>query len=242
MRRAIFWAFLLLLASTLLGATVFRDEIAQATNGSAPVTETNIDGNGYIRVHEQGTANVTGTFELSSIANTVKLDSSANTVKLDPSANTVALSSTDRDKLDTANTHLSHIDNATGKFNFDGNGNLQTTIPAPAPTTKFFWPGSVTPQIIPDDGQNHTRMFPSEINASLIIAEGTDDDLVIDFKNGCADFSCVTLELNGGSSTLEGGSNSFHLALTQPIPMDRVTFFCGNASSDCRFNLEVVGS
>jgi hypothetical protein len=232
-RRAIFWAFLLLLGSLVLGATVFHDQIANAV-ASAPVTETNVDANGFIRVHEQGTANVTGTFNLSQAANTVKIDSSANTV---------ALSSVDRDKLDGANTHLSHIENATGKFNFDPDGNLKTSSLPPAPATKHYFPGSLTPQIVTNDGQDHTLMFPSEVNASLIIAEGTDDELEMEFKNGgCQDFSCITLWLHGGSSIFDGGSNDFHLALTQPIPMDRVTFNCGNSSTNCRFNLEVIGS
>jgi hypothetical protein len=63
-------ALLLLCVGIVLGATVFRADIAQATglaqsvtvNNTAsnpvPVREQNLDGSGSIKVHEQGTANV----------------------------------------------------------------------------------------------------------------------------------------------------------------------------------------
>jgi hypothetical protein len=68
MRRAIIPALLLVLVSVVLGATVFREQVAHAasnlnvfvTNDSAhpvPVREQNLD-SGNIKVHEQGTANV----------------------------------------------------------------------------------------------------------------------------------------------------------------------------------------
>ena len=95
MRRGIFWIFLFVLGASLLGATVFREQVAQAvgsTSGSAPVTETNLDANGFIRVHDQGTVNVA-------------LTSTGSTVKIDPAGNTVSLSSTDRAKLDEYVSH-----------------------------------------------------------------------------------------------------------------------------------------
>ncbi len=63
-RRAIISGLLLVGVGVLLGTTVFRDDIAQATglaqavtvtNTPLPVREQNIDGNGHIKVHEQGT-------------------------------------------------------------------------------------------------------------------------------------------------------------------------------------------
>jgi hypothetical protein len=69
MRKALIPTFLLLLGSVVLGATVFRNDIAQATglaqavtidNTSAnpvPVQEQRLDGNN-IRIHEEGTARV----------------------------------------------------------------------------------------------------------------------------------------------------------------------------------------
>jgi hypothetical protein len=58
MRRAIIPAFLLVLASFVLGATVFREQVAHAASAVLQVREQNVDGNGNIKVHEQGTANV----------------------------------------------------------------------------------------------------------------------------------------------------------------------------------------
>jgi hypothetical protein len=72
-RRAITGALLLVGVGVVLGATVFRTDIARATglgpsvtvvnppNKPVPVREQNLDGNGNIKVHEQGTANVSVT-------------------------------------------------------------------------------------------------------------------------------------------------------------------------------------
>jgi hypothetical protein len=57
MRRAIIPALLLVLVSVVLGATVFREQVANAA-ATLLVRETNTDAQGNIRVHEQGTANV----------------------------------------------------------------------------------------------------------------------------------------------------------------------------------------
>jgi hypothetical protein len=64
----------------ILGATVLRESVAWA----AEVVDahiTNLDPNGNIMVHEQGTASVTGTVGLDPGANTVKLDASANAAR-----------------------------------------------------------------------------------------------------------------------------------------------------------------
>jgi hypothetical protein len=69
-RRAIIGALFLIGVGVVLGATVFRTDIAQATGLSqsvtvdntaanpVPVKEQNLDGSGNIKVHEQGTAQV----------------------------------------------------------------------------------------------------------------------------------------------------------------------------------------
>jgi len=69
-QRAIIGALLLISVGVALGATVFRADIAQATGlaqavtvdnapaNAVPVREQNRDGNGNVKVHEQGTANV----------------------------------------------------------------------------------------------------------------------------------------------------------------------------------------
>src|SRR5712691_8653566 len=70
MRKAVIPAFLLLLGSFILGATVFREQVAHAAQAVLPVLvtndasnpvrvhEQNLDLSGNIKVHEQGTANV----------------------------------------------------------------------------------------------------------------------------------------------------------------------------------------
>lgn len=70
MRKALLPAFLLVLGSAVLGATVLREPIANAgqqianvfvTNDAAhpvPVRDQNVDAGGNLKVHEQGTADV----------------------------------------------------------------------------------------------------------------------------------------------------------------------------------------
>jgi hypothetical protein len=70
MKKALIPAFLLLLGSAVLGATVLREPLARAATPIAsvfvtndvsspvPVHELNRDGDGNIKVHEQGTAKV----------------------------------------------------------------------------------------------------------------------------------------------------------------------------------------
>ncbi len=91
-RPALIGAFLLVGVGVVLGATVFRADIAQATglaqsvtvNNTAadpvPVREQNLDGGGRIRVHEAGTANVNVTNSALSVDGTVGIDQSANGV------------------------------------------------------------------------------------------------------------------------------------------------------------------
>jgi hypothetical protein len=60
-RRGLIGALLLVGLGVILGTTVFRDDVAQATGlaqAPTPVREQNLDGNTNIKVHEQGTANV----------------------------------------------------------------------------------------------------------------------------------------------------------------------------------------
>jgi hypothetical protein len=80
MRKALIPAFLLLLGSTILGATALREPLARAavpiasvfvTNDASrpvPVREQNLDADGNVKVHEQGTAKVDVTNSSLSIA------------------------------------------------------------------------------------------------------------------------------------------------------------------------------
>ncbi len=70
MRQALIAVFVLVVGSTVLGTTVFREPLADAAGGipsilvankpsePVPVQEQNLDANGDIKVHEQGVANV----------------------------------------------------------------------------------------------------------------------------------------------------------------------------------------
>jgi hypothetical protein len=68
MRRAIIPALLLVLLSVVLGATVFREQVAHAASAVLKVREQNLDAQGNIKVHEQGTANVNVTNSSLSVA------------------------------------------------------------------------------------------------------------------------------------------------------------------------------
>jgi FlaG/FlaF family flagellin (archaellin) len=90
-RPALIGAVLLVAVGVVLGTTVFRTEIAQATGlaqsvtidntaaNPVPVREQNLDA-GRIRVHEAGTANVDVTNSSLNVNGTVAIDQSANGV------------------------------------------------------------------------------------------------------------------------------------------------------------------
>jgi hypothetical protein len=80
MKKALIPAFLLVLASTILGATVLREPLAWAAppmpsvfvvndeSSPVPAREQNLDADGNIKVHEQGTADVNVTNASLSVA------------------------------------------------------------------------------------------------------------------------------------------------------------------------------
>jgi hypothetical protein len=92
-RRALIGAFTLIGVGVFLGTTVFREEIAQAAQSivvvnapeqAVPAREQNLDANGFIRVHEQGSA-------------TVRLERDGNVVRVATSRS----SPVDVDEVDT---------------------------------------------------------------------------------------------------------------------------------------------
>jgi len=74
MKQRIAIAALFVGLATVLGATAFRDQVAWAAQ-SVDAHITNVDGNGNIKVHEQGTPTVA----ISPTANTVEPDEHLNT-------------------------------------------------------------------------------------------------------------------------------------------------------------------
>jgi hypothetical protein len=251
-RRPIIGALLLIGVGVVLGTTVFRDDIAQAAGlaGSAPVTvlntpdqavptrEQNTDGSGAIKVHEQGTASVSGT---------VGLSASANTVKLDPAANTVNLGTTDSGKLSTADSHLSSIDSATGQFRFDGGGNLKVapqgtqtvhvdntslSVAGPAPTQTLIFNDGFT---VPNDNANHeVASFKVPLYADFISAGGMTGNQLLTFQLG----TTPVLFLQG---SVNKGQESWVLNLTHPVEFDNVQAACANASN-CLIGVSISGT
>jgi len=68
MKQALIPALMLLAGSLALGATVFREQVAQAAQGVAATIVSPLDSNGNVAVHEQGTANVNVTNSSLSVA------------------------------------------------------------------------------------------------------------------------------------------------------------------------------
>ena len=225
MSRAIFWAFLLILASSVLGATVFSDQIANAGSKgkpSTPVVEQNVDANGYIRTHEQGTANVA-----LGAADAGRLDA-ANA------------------KLDTSNGHLASIESQAAKLNFDDGGNLKTApqgtqtvhIDNSSITTSADRPNNFafSRRVDLDAGSSAFYSTNGNFLVSLVAVGGADDSVTINFQrpDGFA-----ALFLYGGGLD---GSDSYQLPLTTPILIDGVFVHCANFIEHCKLSFSAVGS
>ena len=214
MRKRLITAFLLVVAAIVLGSTVFREQIVSAaTTPFQNVVVTNTSTN-PVPVQQVGTSttNVSGT------------------VGIDSSKNTVNIGSTD-------SGHLANIDNAVGKLNFDGSGNLETTAQTASP-------GAVTEQCT-DGGSSgwnithNSEDFPlcsgQDFYVTNVTGSGMDDNLAVDFM----DNGNTVLELLGSGVN---GADSYQLDLTHPIHVDEIDVSCNNASSDCKFSLAVLGN
>jgi hypothetical protein len=214
MRKALIPAFLLVVTAIVLGSTVFREQIAHAaTTPFQQVVVQNTSTN-PVPVTQVGTSTTT-------VSGTVGIDSSENTVNI---------GSTD-------SGHLANIDNAVGKLNFDGNGNLETVAQTASP-------GAVTEQCT-DSGSSgwdithNSEDFPlcsgQDFYVTNVTGSGMDDNLAVDFM----DNGNTVLELLGSGVN---GADSYQLDLTHPIHVDEIDVSCNNASSDCRFSLAVLGN
>ena len=211
MRRRIFWIFLFVLGSAFLGATVFREQVAQAIGsaGSAPVTETNVDSHGFIRVHEQGTVPVTGTVSISGSSNTVNLGSS------------------DHDLLDSSNTHLANIDTQTSKLNFDSNGNLKTTGAAPPNATGSCW------WRIDIGHAGNTGIGCNQLTATSLVVGGADDNVTVIFSGPSGE-----VRLFGSG---EDGQEQWVVPIPEGFVVNHIGAICDNIVEDCKLFAEAVG-
>jgi hypothetical protein len=136
----------------------------------------------------------------------VKLDPTGNTVKIDSSANTVSLGTTD-------SGHLANIDTATGKLNFDGNGNLKTasTPAAPAIATKF-----VDDFLVAGGNETYTLSLGGTINATSIVIYTIGDVNGVFFVFNGTDR--LTLFSQPGGNVV--------VPLPMAIPIDSVRLLC----------------
>lgn len=231
MRKALIPAFLLVVTALVLGSTVFREQVVSAaTTPFEDVVVTNTATN-PVQVHQVGTSttSVSGTVGIDSSQNTVKLDSSGNTVKLDSNGNTVNLDSTD-------SGHLANIENDLGNLKFDSSGNLETTAQTASPgaVTEQCTDEGVSGWEVQNDGELHT-LCTDDVYATDLTASAMDDSLGLDFyENGN-----LVLDLEGSGF---GGASSYQMNLTHPLHFDKITAQCNNASTNCDFNLVVLGN
>jgi hypothetical protein len=128
-QRAFIGALLLVLVGIVLGATVFRSDIAQATglaqavtvqNTPLPVREQNLDTNGNLKVHEQGTAIV-------SVASLKPVTDGGNARTVPASADPVEIGSTV-----TASAFAIHMSAGVSEVRLVGSGGMPADIGGPA--------------------------------------------------------------------------------------------------------------
>jgi hypothetical protein len=207
----------------VLGSTVFREQIAHAaTTPFQNVVVTNTSTN-PVPVQQIGTSttSVSGTVGIDPSKNTVGLDSSANTVKLDP----------------TDSNNLSNVETDLGNLKFDSSGNLETTAQTASPravTEHCLDEGIESVYSVKNDSTDHT-LCTDDFYVTDIAATGMDDNIGLAFYYQ----GNLVLDLNGSSNS---GSDSYQLDLTHPLHVDQITGVCGNASTNCNFNLVLLGN
>jgi hypothetical protein len=227
MKRLALTAILTLLGAVVLGATVFRDQMAQATGlaGTAPVSEQNVDSHGLIRTHEQGTADVNVTNSSLQISGTpsVKLDSSGNTVKLDPSNNTVNLGTGDSSKLSATNAKLDALNTKVDDVNTRLSA-IQANTAAEAPVADWHFYTSIT-------GLGHFQ------TTDPISFGGTHDVSLISIETAF-DHDNVRVFLITATGTVMVIANiqSGERAFPVPIRATGIQFECANAIESCNID------
>jgi hypothetical protein len=222
MRKALIPAFLLVVAAIVLGSTVFREQIAHAaTTPFQNVVVTNTNTN-PVPVTQVGTSTT-------SVTGTVGIDPNKNTVKLDSNGNTVNLDSTD-------SGHLANIESNLSQLKFDSGGNLETTaqVASPGAVTEHCLQYGDSNFVVNNDDELHT-VCSEDVYATDITANNMDDSLGLNFLYQ----GNVVLNLNGSSF---GGKDAYQLDLTHPIHFDEIQAQCDNASTNCDFNLIVLGN
>jgi hypothetical protein len=232
MRKPLIPALLLVVVAIVLGSTVFREQIVQAaTTPFQQVVVQNTSTNPVpIKQIGTSTANVSGTVGIDPGQNTVNLGSGGNTVKLDSAANTVNLDSTDA-------ANLAKVENDLSGLKFDSSGELETTAQAASPgavTEHCIDEGLDSGWSVVNDSKYHT-LCSDDFYVTDIAATGMDDNIGLQFSYQ----GNLVLDLEGSSNS---GSDSYQLDLTHPLHIDQVSGICGNESTDCNFNLVLLGN
>jgi hypothetical protein len=193
--------------------------IGNTSTEPVPVTEQNVD-NGNIRVHEEGTAAVSGT---------------------------VSLGSADAGNLDAAATHLSRIDLAAAKLAFDGGGNLKVApqgtqtvhvdntslqVSGPAPMQTLFADEGI--QVTNDNATHTIDTHNATIYADFVALGGLEGTSAVFFMLG----TTPQLVLDG---PVGHGQDSYVLNLTRPVAYDSIQVFCSNPTP-CKLGLSVSGT
>jgi hypothetical protein len=224
----------LLVTGAALGGTIFRGTVAGAatpfenviigntSTNPVPVVDQHVD-NGNLRVHEEGTATVSGT---------------------------VALGAKDSGNLSSASDHLTRIDAAATKLSFDGSGNLQVAphgtqtvhvdnsslqVSGPAPMHTLFADEGVT---VTNDGATHT-VDGGDTGGTTLYADYV-------HVGGLAGTSALFL-MDGSTNglTLAGpvahGAESYTLNLTHPVGFNKIQVFCSNPTP-CELDIEISGT
>jgi hypothetical protein len=221
MRRPILVAGFLLVAGCVLGATIFRGQLASAGTQRPHKAARRADKPPTPVVFTDGTGTSTG--------NTVAVGNTPS-VKVDPTGNTVNLGSTDSSNLASANGHLANIDAATGKFSFDGSGRLETVSPQPAVAGVFH-----ALLLGAGSGGDDTESLGSVVDASTITVASTDQVRFVSlYYQGKHVF-----DLSGPADPAVPGLAQWTLPLAQPVPIDTVILFC---ASGCNARVNIVGS
>jgi hypothetical protein len=206
-------------------AVSVRAENPPGKAGSAPVTETNVDASGRIRVHEQGTV-------LSQVTN-LPLDAAGNLRTSGSAVVSGTVGATQSGPwsvgLDpAASSFLSNIDTATSGLRYDVDGNLKVSV---APTSSAADP-SVADQS--PFGFGAASAFPA--GESFTINHGADTRVTSYFVQAL-EGEIKVFFLRAGSVTFgfrvaAGQSAIASASLAHAILADSWTFECG-PSSNC---------
>jgi hypothetical protein len=220
MKRLVYLAGLLLLGSSVLGATVFRDQVANA---------------GATRTEEPAMRAASGPPTQPVVFTNGSGTSAGNTVKIDPANNGVSVMNTDiggNVKVHEQGTAAVHVTNSSlpvSEQNTDSNGYIKVHEQGTANvniTNSSLPVGSATP-ITGGSGSVHltgdSTFSPGQtFTATFLSIHMNSDANGIDFR-----LAGTRLILFDGPANAYGGVTDVNAPLSRPISFDSIT--CGGA-------------